>query len=210
MKYSSKLEWEFLQNDVNLIAYKIINDIPLYSIKSCNLKRGENFEIILDVNCRLDTENQPFFDNEFFINEIIFENYREVIKVKYCKIKYKTFSVGENSGYHFIFHVNHIERIYKNHDLENDVCYIKENVFTREFVNQFIINEENSENVDDSRETDDNPIKVVEMDGKLYLPLEMFDDWVNEDDEFRLLEFETKEYGEECKLNLKMARLVEQ
>ena len=126
MKYSSKLEWEFLQNDVNLIAYKIINDIPLYSINSCYLKRGENFEIILDVNCRLDTENQPFFDNEFFINEIIFENYREVIKVKYCKIKYKTFSVGENSGYHFIFHVNHIERIYKNHDLENDVCYIKE------------------------------------------------------------------------------------
>lgn len=90
------------------------------------------------------------------------------------------------------------------------VPLIKENVFTREFVNQFIIDEENSENVDDSRETDDNPIKVVEMDGKLYLPLEIFDDWVNEDDEFRLLEFETKEYGEECKLNLKMARLVEQ
>lgn len=126
MKYSSKLEWEFLQNDINLITYKIINNIPLYSIKSCNLKRGENFEIILDVNCRADTENQSFFDNEFFIDEIIFENYREVIKVKYCKIKYKTFSVDENSGYHFVFHVNHIERIYKNYDLENDVCYIKE------------------------------------------------------------------------------------
>ncbi|WP_407454876.1 hypothetical protein [Methanobrevibacter sp.] len=87
---------------------------------------------------------------------------------------------------------------------------IKENVFTSKFVNQFSIDEENSENVDDSRETDDNPIKVVEMDGKLYLPLEIFNDWVNEDDEFRLLEFETKEYGEECNLDLKMARLVKQ
>ena len=90
------------------------------------------------------------------------------------------------------------------------VPLIKENVFTREFVNQFIIDEENSENVDDSRETDDNPVKVVEMDGKLYLPLEIFNDWVNEDDKFCLLEFETKEYGEECNFNLKMARLVKQ
>lgn len=87
---------------------------------------------------------------------------------------------------------------------------IKENVFTREFVNQFVIDEENSEDNDDNGEVEDNPIQVVEMYGKLYLPLEMFNDWVNEDDEFRLLEFETKEYGEECKMNLKMARLVKQ
>lgn len=86
---------------------------------------------------------------------------------------------------------------------------IKENVFTREFVNQFILDEENSEDNDDG-EVEDNPIKVVEMDGKLYLPLEMFNDWINEDDEFRLLEFETKEYGEECNSNLKMVRLVKQ
>ena len=97
-----------------------------------------------------------------------------------------------------------------NVDCAMYIPLISENVFTGEFVNQFIIDEENSENVDDNRETDDNPIKVVEMDGKLYLPLEMFNDWVNEDDEFRLLEFETKEYGEECKMNLKMARLVKQ
>ncbi len=87
---------------------------------------------------------------------------------------------------------------------------IKENVFTREFVNQFVIDEENSEDNDDNGEVEDNPIQVVEMYGKLYLPLEMFNDWVNEDDEFRLLEFETKEYGEGCKMNLKMARLVKQ
>ena len=86
---------------------------------------------------------------------------------------------------------------------------IKENVFTREFVNQFILDEENLEDNDDG-EVEDNPIKVVEMDGKLYLPLEMFNDWINEDDEFRLLEFETKEYGEECNSNLKMVRLVKQ
>lgn len=39
----------------------------------------------------------------FFLDEIIFENYRDVIKVNHCKIKHKTFSVGENSGYHLIF-----------------------------------------------------------------------------------------------------------
>ena len=86
---------------------------------------------------------------------------------------------------------------------------ISENVFTGEFVNQFIIDEDSEDNVE-SREIEDIKIKVVDIDGKLYLPLEMFNDWVNEDDEFRLLEFETKEYGEGCKMNLKMARLVKQ
>lgn len=90
------------------------------------------------------------------------------------------------------------------------VPLIRKNVFTGEFVNQFIVDEENSDDGADSGETDDNPIKVVDMDGKLYLPLEIFNGWVNEDDEFRLLEFETKEYGEECKWNLKMSRLVKQ
>ena len=126
MKYSSKLEWEFLQDNINLMSYEIVNDIPLFSIKSCNIKRGENFEIILDISCSLDAENMPFFDIDFFLDEIIFENYREMIKVKHCKIKNKTVSVDGNSGYYFIFHVGHVERLYKNHDLENDVCYIKE------------------------------------------------------------------------------------
>ena len=80
----------------------------------------------MDVNCGLNSENQSFFDNGFFLDEIIFDNCREIIKVNHCKIKHKTFSVGENSEYHFIFNVNHIERIYKTHDLENEVCYIKE------------------------------------------------------------------------------------
>lgn len=86
---------------------------------------------------------------------------------------------------------------------------IKKNVFTRKFVNQFII-EENSEDNVDKGEINDNIIKVIKMDGEYYLPLKIFGDLINEDDEFRLLEFETKEYGEECKLNLKMSRLVKQ
>ena len=40
MKYSSKLEWEFLQDELDLITFEITNDVPLYSIKSCTLKRG--------------------------------------------------------------------------------------------------------------------------------------------------------------------------
>ena len=90
-----------------------------------------------------------------------------------------------------------------------DIPLIKKNVFTREFINQFII-EENSEDNVDNGEIDDNIIKVIRMDGEYYLPLKIFGDLINEDDEFRLLEFETKEYGEECKLNLKMSRLVKQ
>ena len=86
---------------------------------------------------------------------------------------------------------------------------IKKNVFTKEFINQFII-EENSEYNVDKGEIDDNIIKVIKMDREYYLPLKIFGDLINEDDEFRLLEFETKEYGEECKLNLKMSRLVKQ
>lgn len=86
---------------------------------------------------------------------------------------------------------------------------IKKNVFTREFINQFII-EENSEYNVDKGEINDNIIKVIKMDREYYLPLKIFGDLINEDDEFRLLEFETKEYGEECKLNLKMSRLVKQ
>ena len=86
---------------------------------------------------------------------------------------------------------------------------IKKNVFTRKFVNQFII-EENSEDNVDKGEIEDNTIKVIKRDGEYYLPLKIFGDLINEDDEFRLLEFETKEYGEECKLNLKMSRFVKQ
>lgn len=97
-----------------------------------------------------------------------------------------------------------------NIDCAMYVPLIRKNVFTGEFVNQFIVDGENSDDGANNAETDDDPIKVVEMDGKLYLPLKIFNDWVNEDDEFRLLEFETKEYGEECNLNLKMARLVKQ
>lgn len=96
-----------------------------------------------------------------------------------------------------------------NIDCAMYIPLISENVFTGEFVNQFIIDEDSEDNVE-SREIEDIKIKVVDIDGKLYLPLEMFNDWVNEDDEFRLLEFETKEYGEGCKMNLKMARLVKQ
>ena len=90
------------------------------------------------------------------------------------------------------------------------VPLIKENIFTKEFLNQFIINAEEKENVQGSSgAVDDNQVNVVEIDGELYLPL-IFDDLIRKDNTFRLMQFETKEYGEECKLNLKISRLVKQ
>ena len=90
---------------------------------------------------------------------------------------------------------------------------IKRNEFTHEFLEQFILSRDDEEVEEDTREIDDQPIEVEEINGKLYLPLESFngeEDVIHEGDKFRLLEFETKEYGEDCKLNLKMARFVKQ
>lgn len=125
MKYSSKLEWEFLHEAIDLSTFKIINDVPLYSIKSSNIKRGDNFEIILDITCNLDNRNLSFYENTYFLKKLIFENYHEIFELNYCKLKEKTVSVGNIGEYHFIFHVNNFVRIYKNHNL-NDLCYIKE------------------------------------------------------------------------------------
>ena len=126
MDYSSKLEWEFLQEAIDLTTFKIINDVPLYSIKSCYLKRGENFEIILDITCNLDERNLSFHENTYFLGELILENYKEIFKLNYCNLKHKSVSVGNIGEYHFIFHVNDIERTYKNHDLKNETTYLKE------------------------------------------------------------------------------------
>lgn len=90
---------------------------------------------------------------------------------------------------------------------------IKRNEFTHKFLEQFILSSCDEEVEDDIREIDDQSIDVEEINGKLYLPLELFDsdeDIIHEGDKFRLLEFETKEYGEDCKINLKMARFVKQ
>ena len=125
MKYSSKLEWEFLQEEKNLITFEITNDISIYSIKSCYLKRGENFEIILDIVCELDNRNSQFY-NETWTAEFVFENYREIIKLTHCRVKEKSVSVGPNDGYHLIFHVDTVEVFYKHHDFEDETCYIKE------------------------------------------------------------------------------------
>lgn len=125
MKYSSKLEWEFLQDELDLITFEITNDVPLYSIKSCTLKRGENFEIILDISCEFDSRNSEFHD-ETWISEFVFENCRDIIKVTHCRVKRKMIHVGPISEYHFIFNADAVEILYKDQSLESEVCYIKE------------------------------------------------------------------------------------
>ena len=90
---------------------------------------------------------------------------------------------------------------------------IKRNEFTHEFLEQFLLSSDDEEDEEDTREIDNQPIELEEINGKLYLPLELFnseDNIIHEGDKFRLLEFETKEYGEDCKINLKMARWVQQ
>lgn len=85
---------------------------------------------------------------------------------------------------------------------------IRENVFSGDFVNQFIsTDEEDDENLS-NREIEDNTVEVVEIDGELFLPLNMFEDLINANDKFKLIEFETKENRDDCKLNLKMSRFA--
>ena len=89
---------------------------------------------------------------------------------------------------------------------------IKRNEFTHKFLEQFICGGD-EEVEEDTLEIDNQPIELEEINGKLYLPLELFnseDNIIHEGEKFRLLEFETKEYGEDCKINLKMARWVQQ
>lgn len=82
------------------------------------------------------------------------------------------------------------------------------NVFSGDFVNQFIsTDEEDDENLS-NREIEDNTVEVVEIDGELFLPLNMFEDLINANDKFKLIEFETKENRDDCKLNLKMSRFA--
>lgn len=95
-----------------------------------------------------------------------------------------------------------------NIDCAMYIPLLQKNVFTKEFINQFIVsNKENATKINNIN-TEDNIVEVMNIDGKLFLPLTIFDDLIKNGDQFRLLEFETKEYNEDCKLNLKMARLV--
>lgn len=95
-----------------------------------------------------------------------------------------------------------------NIDCAMYIPLLQKNVFTKEFINQFIVsNKENATKINNIN-TEDNIVEVMNIDGKLFLPLTIFDDLIKNGDQFRLLEFETKEYKEDCKLNLKMARLV--
>lgn len=95
-----------------------------------------------------------------------------------------------------------------NIDCAMYIPLLQKNVFTKEFINQFIVsNKENATKINNIN-TENNIVEVINIDGKLFLPLTIFDDLINNGDQFRLLEFETKEYKEDCKLNLKMARLV--
>lgn len=86
------------------------------------------------------------------------------------------------------------------------------NVITNKFLDQFV--EDNDENAEKrSIEIENKKIKVKKINGKLYLPLELFTpeyNLINEGDEFKILEFQTKENGEDCRLNLKMVRLGQQ
>ena len=79
----------------------------------------------MDITCHLVNENQPFYDNTYFLNKLIFETPREILELNYCKLKEKFVNVGMNNEYHFIFNVNDIKRTYKTHNLK-EVSYVKE------------------------------------------------------------------------------------
>ena len=53
MKNLSKLEWEFIQEDIELINdYEITTNVGLSCVNSCVIRRNEKYDLILDIKGR--------------------------------------------------------------------------------------------------------------------------------------------------------------
>ena len=60
-RYSEKIEWEFLQEDKNLLeTYSIRSNYNLNNVSSCYLMRDDEYNIILDITA----ESMGDFQNE--------------------------------------------------------------------------------------------------------------------------------------------------
>lgn len=123
MQYLKKIEWEYLQNEIDLsMIYKTWKGLDLKSVKSMILKRDENFEIILIIIANIFEKNiEKIKFHE--INNISLENDEEILNLNYCSLINRTTSVGKESYYELKFKVKNVEKTKKTGE---DVYYIKE------------------------------------------------------------------------------------
>lgn len=117
----SKIEWEFIQEDIELIKdYEISSNIDLTGVSSCIIKRNEKYDLILDVEGSF-VINSKELNVKYDVIYFVFENNDEKITANFCVFNKQRISVENGVGFHqFLqFKVYNIEREYKNKDLDS-------------------------------------------------------------------------------------------
>lgn len=121
--YSKKIEWEFLQDEKNLLeSYSIRSNYNLRNVSSCRLLRDDEYNIILNVTAY----SMDDFDRIGELVTFIFDNEISEITIK---------GISQNNELHYYrnkgfktnieFKINNVKIIYKN-NLNKEVSYIKE------------------------------------------------------------------------------------
>lgn len=79
MKYLSRIEWEFLKNETEIIFIEETN-LDLIEVTKIYLKRNENYEILLDIIGKV---NQHDFEEIKKLNQpediILKQNFKHII-----------------------------------------------------------------------------------------------------------------------------------
>ena len=117
----SKIEWEFIQEDIELIKdYEISSNIDLTGVSSCIIKRNEKYDLILDVEGSF-VINSKELNVKYDVIYFVFENNDEKITANFCVFNKQRISVENGVGFHqFLqFKVYNIEREYKNKDFDS-------------------------------------------------------------------------------------------
>lgn len=121
MESLSKIEWEFIQEDIELInGYEISSNIGLTGVSSCIIKRNEKYDLILDIEGSF-VVNSEELNVKYDVIYFIFENDDERIIANFCVFNKQHIFVNINEGFHqcLQFKVHSIEREYKNKDFES-------------------------------------------------------------------------------------------
>ena len=100
MESLSKIEWEFIQEDIELInGYEISSNIGLTGVSSCIIKRNEKYDLILDIEGSF-VVNSEELNVKYDVIYFIFENDDERIIANFCVFNKQHISANINEGFH--------------------------------------------------------------------------------------------------------------
>ena len=100
MESLSKIEWEFIQEDIELInGYEISSNIGLTGVSSCIIKRNEKYDLILDIEGSF-VVNSEELNVKYDVIYFIFENDDERIIANFCVFNKQHIFVNINEGFH--------------------------------------------------------------------------------------------------------------